>query len=461
MHGPAVRPAPEEPGHGVTYREAFWVWVRIALQSFGGPAGQIAVMHRILVEEKRWVSEARFLHALNYCMLLPGPEAQQLATYIGWLLHRTRGGLTAGLLFVVPGFVSILALSIVYALYQRLPLVEALFFGLKAAVLAVVVEAVLRIGRRALKNRAMVTLAALAFVAIFFFAVPFPLIVLTAGLAGLIGARYAPRTFAVLPGHAGPSPAGDGGYAIADEGAVGARPTVAGVVGTIAIWGSIWLAPLLLLRLLLGAEHTFTQIGVFFSQAAMVTFGGAYSVLAYVAQEAVGTFGWLEPTEMLDGLGMAETTPGPLIQVVQFVGFLGAYRYPEGLPPLAAGVLGSVLTTWFTFAPCFLWIFAGAPYIEHLRGNRALSSALSAITAAVVGVILNLALWFGLHVLFGAVSENWIGPLRLYVPTWGTLEPAALVLSVVSGLALFRFHLGIPLTLMLSAGLGMAYRLAL
>jgi chromate transporter len=434
--------------------------VRVALQSFGGPAGQIAVMHRILVEEKRWVSEARFLHALNYCMLLPGPEAQQLATYVGWLLHRTRGGLTAGLLFVAPGFLSILALSIIYAEYQRMPLVEALFFGLKAAVLAVVVEAVLRIGRRALKNRTMVGLAVLAFVAIFFFAVPFPMIVLTAGLAGLVGARVAPDRFAGGPGHAVTAP-GDGDYAIADEGAVGARPTVASLAGTVVLWGSIWLVPLLLLRLLLGADHTFTQIGTFFSQAAMVTFGGAYSVLAYVAQEAVGTFGWLRPTEMLDGLGLAETTPGPLIQVVQFVGFLGAYRHPEGISPLVAGVLGSVLTTWVTFAPCFLWIFAGAPYIEHLRGNRSLSSALSAITAAVVGVILNLALWFGLHVLFETVTETWTGPLRLHVPSWGTLDPAALALSVVAGLALFRFHLGVPLTLALSAGLGMVYRLAL
>lgn len=445
--------------HGISYREAFWVWVRVALQSFGGPAGQIAVMHRILVEEKRWVSENRFLHALNYCMLLPGPEAQQLATYIGWLLHRTKGGITAGLLFVLPGFLSILTLSIIYTLYQSASVVEALFFGLKAAVLAVVVEAVIKIGKRALKNRVMVGLAALAFIAIFFFNVPFPLIVLAAALIGFLGARTAPKLFYVIKGHA-VTGEDESGYIITDAVAATMRPSTGIALRSLLVWGSIWLVPLALLYLFLGSDSTFTQIGTFFSQAAMVTFGGAYSVLAYVAQEAVNTYGWLRPGEMLDGLGMAETTPGPLIQVVQFVGFMGAYRQPEMFSPLLAGVVGSVITAWMTFAPCFLWIFLGAPYIEYLRGNKALSSALSGITAAVVGVILNLAVWFGLHVIFGVVNDQQVGPLRLYAPEWATLDVAALVLSVISFVALFRFKIGMLPTLALSAGLGLVYRLA-
>lgn len=444
--------------HGVSYREALRVWLRVALQSFGGPAGQIAVMHRILVEEKRWVSEARFLHALNYCMLLPGPEAQQLATYLGWLLHGTRGGLSAGLLFVLPGFLAILALSVVYAVYGGVSAVAALFFGLKAAVLAVVVEAVIKIGRRALKNRVMVALAAGAFVAIFFFNVPFPLLVLAAALVGLVGVWVTPGLFTVIKGHA-TGRDDEGGYVITDALAARVRPTLGGALRNLLVWGAVWLAPLALLYGLLGGDHTFTEIGAFFSRAALVTFGGAYSVLAYVAQEAVGTYGWLRPGEMLDGLGMAETTPGPLIMVVQFVGFMGAFRQPEGLSPLVAGVLASVLTTWVTFAPCFLWIFLGAPYIERLRGNRALTGALSSITAAVVGVILNLAVWFGLHVVFGSVNERFVGPLRLYAPDWRTLDVAALALTVVSFVLLFRLKLGMLPTLGVSAGLGLIYRL--
>ncbi len=447
------------PDHGVSYRDALLVWLRVALQSFGGPAGQIAVMHRILVEEKRWVSEARFLHALNYCMLLPGPEAQQLATYLGWLLHGTRGGLSAGLLFVLPGFLAILALSTVYAVYGDVSAVEALFFGLKAAVLAVVVEAVIKIGKRALKNRVMVALAAGAFVAIFFFDVPFPLLVLTAAIVGLVGVWLAPELFTVIKGQAVTKEDEDG-FLITDAVAARGRPTFSGSLKNLLVWGAIWLAPLALLYLLLGRDNTFTEIGAFFSRAALVTFGGAYSVLAYVAQEAVGTYGWLRPGEMLDGLGMAETTPGPLIMVVQFVGFMGAYRQPEGLNPLAAGVLASVLTTWVTFAPCFLWIFLGAPYIERLRGNRLLTGALSSITAAVVGVILNLAVWFGLHVVFGVVNERFFGPIRLYMPEWATLDAAALVLTVISFVLLFRLKLGMLPTLAVSAGLGLLYRLA-
>jgi chromate transporter len=439
--------------------EAFRVWARVAVYSFGGPAGQIAVMHRILVEEKRWLSESRFLHALNYCMLLPGPEAQQLATYAGWLLHRTPGGLMAGLLFILPGFLSVLALSVLYAGFQDLPLVQALFYGLKPAVMAVVAEAVVRIGRRALKNRVMVALAAAAFVAIFFFNVPFPFIVLAAGLIGFAGGRIRPDKFRVITGHQAESEAEEtmGAIAIGDQSAVTTRPTLARTARVVVTWLFIWLAPLLLLLGSRGRGDIFVEEGLFFSRAAVVTFGGAYAVLAYMAQEAVETYGWLEPGEMLDGLGMAETTPGPLIQVVQFVGFMGAYRHAAGIDPLTAGLLGSILVTWMTFAPCFLFIFAGAPYIEALRGNQDLSAALSGITAAVVGVILNLALWFSIHTLFGQVADVRVGPLRLLVPEWQTIDPVALLIAAGALFALFRLKAGMMPTLAGSAAVGLIY----
>jgi len=447
----------ERAAHGVPFGEAVRVWVKVALYSFGGPAGQIAVMHRILVEEKRWVSEDRFLHAMNYCMLLPGPEAQQLATYVGWLLHRVRGGLVAGGLFILPGFLSILVLSVLYAGFQETTLVQALFYGLKPAVLAVVVEAVVRIGRRALKNGVMVGLAAVAFIAIFFLDVPFPLIVLGAGLLGFVGGRLREDLFLVIRGHgADPSP----GASFASDGlAVATRPPFSRTLRTAAVWLAVWLVPLTVLAAVLGTSNVFVQEGLFFSKAAMVTFGGAYAVLAYVAQQAVDTFGWLRPGEMLDGLGMAETTPGPLIQVVQFVGFMGAYRAASGLDPMVAGVLGSVITTWVTFAPCFLWIFVGAPYIEYLRGRKSLTSALSAITAAVVGVILNLAVWFALHTLFGEVNELVWNGLRLFVPVWKTVDAAAIAIAMLSSVALFRFKLGMIRTLGLSAAAGLFYYL--
>jgi chromate transporter len=450
---------PAASAHTVSFREALRVWARVALLSFGGPAGQIAVMHRILVEEKQWVSENRFLHALNYCMLLPGPEAQQLAIYIGWLLHRARGGIVAGTLFVLPGFLSILVLSILYAGFQGVTFVEALFFGLKPAVMAVVVEAVIRIGRRALKNRLMVGLAALAFVGIFFFDVPFPLIVLGAGLIGYFGGRFAPGWFAVPNPHAAQGSGPTGTQAIGDALLEQARPSIGRAVRVLAVWLPLWLGPVAILWAALGRSNVLVSEAVFFSKTAVVTFGGAYAVLAYIAQEAVSTYGWLRPGEMLDGLGMAETTPGPLIQVVQFVGFMGAYRNPGALDPMLAGVLGSIVTTWVTYTPCFLWIFLGAPYIEYLRGNRLLSSALSAITAAVVGVILNLAVWFSLHTLFGTVGERQIGPVRLYVPEWQTLDVASLGIAVVAFLALFRFKIGMLPTLALCAALGVVYGL--
>ena len=457
--GDATAPhtASHTASHDVPFSEAVRVWVRVAVNSFGGPAGQIAVMHKLLVEEKRWVSETRFLHAMNYCMLLPGPEAQQLATYIGWLLHKTKGGLVAGLLFILPGFLSILALSVVYARYSSTGFVEALFFGLKAAVLALVVEAVIRIGRRVLKNWAMLLIAVLAFVAIFFFTLPFPLIVLAAGLTGLLGGRVAPELFYVVKGR----PVGEdaeAGFVITDAVASHTPPSWGYALRTSALWLFVWLAPLLVIVLTLGTESVFAQIALFFSQAAVVTFGGAYSVLAFIAQQAVEVYGWLRPGEMLDGLGMAETTPGPLVQVTQFVGFMGAYRQ-SGLEPLYAGILGSILTTWMTFAPCFFFIFLGAPFIEHLRGNRSLTAALSAITAAVVGVILNLAVWFGVHTVFSTVTDARFGGLRLLIPEWETFNLVVLLIAAGAFVALFRFKTGMIPTLMVSAGVGLVYRL--
>lgn len=441
----------------VPFRLAVRVWVRVALLSFGGPAGQIAVMHRILVEEKRWIGETRFLHALNYCMLLPGPEAQQLATYVGWLLHRVRGGLVAGTLFVLPGFLSILALSWAYVLWGEIPAIEGFFLGLKAAVLAVVVGAVLRVGRRALANGVLRALAAASFVAIFFLEVPFPLIVLAAAAIGLAGGKLLPGRFRAPRAHGEGSGAARG---LIDDLPPHTPASIGHVLRTAATWLPIWLGPVLACRAWLGPGDVFTRLGVFFSQAAVVTFGGAYAVLAYVAQQAVETYAWLRPGEMLDGLGMAETTPGPLIQVVQFVGFLGAYRDAGTLHPLLAGTLASLLVTWVTFAPCFLWIFAGAPFVETLRGRPVLDAALSSITAAVVGVILNLALWFSLHVVFEHVEERRVlGFVRLLVPDPGSLVPTALVLALGAAFALLRLRAGMLPTLLVCGVLGLAWRL--
>ena len=413
----------------------------MAVQSFGGPAGQIAVMHRILVDEKRWVDEPRFLHALNYCMLLPGPEAQQLAIYLGWLLNRTPGGLVAGTLFVLPGFLSILALSVLYAGFQETAFVTGLFFGLKPAVMAVVLEAVVRIGKRALQNRLMVGFAAAAFVGIFFFQVPFPIIVVAAGIFGWLGGRWIP---AVEP---------------VEAQTVRVRPSLGRSLRVLAVCLTLWIVPLAALVGIFGRDHVLVREGVFFSQMSLVTFGGAYAVLAYVGQQAVETYGWLTAGEMLDGLGMAETTPGPLIQVVQFVGFLGAFRHPGGLDPWTAAILGSLVATWVTYVPCFLWILLGAPYVEALRGNQGLSRALAGITAAVVGVILNLAVWFSIHVLFGEVGEvRWMG-MRVLVPEWGTVDWAAVALAAFAFLALFRFKLGMLTTLAASAAAGLAWHL--
>jgi len=457
-HPRETKPA-EVPPHGIPFGEAVRVWARVAALSFGGPAGQIAVMHRIIVEEKRWIGETRFLHALNYCTLLPGPEAQQLAIYIGWLLHKTRGGLVAGILFVLPGALAIMALSWIYAVFGNVGPVQALFFGLKAAVLAIVLEAVLRIGRRALKNKVMVGLAGAAFVALAFFRAPFPIVVFGAGLIGYIGGRLGFEEFLASGGHgkfAGKQVA-DADSAIGEGIPEHARPKTSWLVKVAAFGVVLWGGPLFLLLALLGQDNVFTDIGVFFSKMAMVTFGGAYAVLSYVAQQAVEHYQWLKPGEMLDGLGMAETTPGPLIMVTQFVGFMGAYRMPGSLHPLLAGTLGGLLTTWVTFVPCFLWILLGAPFMEKMRTNKALAAALATITAAVVGVILNLAIWFALHVLFSTLYEARGFGMTIDVPVLRSVNVPALVLTAGAIIAVFRFKAGMLTVLAACALLGVVY----
>ena len=448
-----------DAGHGISFGEAFRVWLRVALLSFGGPAGQIAVMHRILVEEKNWISESRFLHALNYCMLLPGPEAQQLATYIGWLLHRTAGGIMAGGLFILPGVVSIMTLSVIYAAFGKVSFIEALFFGLKAAVLAIVIQAVVRVGKRALRNRVMIALAALAFVAIFFFNVPFPVIIIAAGVIGYVGARFGRPEFAAVE-HGGAKNAAAVDSMLGEELPEHVRPSVARALSVAAVWLLLWLVPVAALLIVFGQANVFSQIAVFFSKMAMVTFGGAYAVLAYVAQQAVEHYHWVSPREMLDGLGMAETTPGPLIMVLQFVGFMAAYRDPGSLPPMLAATLGGLLATWVTFTPCFLWIFVGAPFIETMRGNKGLAGALTAITAAVVGVILNLSIWFALHTVFRHTVPMRSFGLSFDMPVWGSVDVAALVLAIAAATAIFRFNAGMLTVLAGSCAAGVLLRLS-
>ncbi len=441
--------APPHPA----FREALGVWARIGFLSFGGPAGQIALMHRELVDERRWISESRFLHALNYCMLLPGPEAQQLATYVGWLLHGTRGGIVAGTLFVLPGLVVICALSAAYALFQRTDWLQSLFFGLKAAVLAIVLEALVRVASRALKTPFARLLAALAFVCLFFFALPFPLVVAGAGIAGFVVARRSSDWLQPPAGHKAHAPDKP---SVIGEGFADRPRTLGGSIAILAVGALFWLTPFAVLPLLPDGPGAFAAIGVFFSKMAVVTFGGAYAVLAYVAQQAVETYQWLKPGEMLDGLALAETTPGPLVLVLSFVGFLAAFRDTGGLDPLAAGLIGAFLTAWVTFVPCFLWIFLGAPYVERLRSNAALSGALAAISAAVVGVILNLAVWFGLHVVFRQVGRLEAGPLSLAWPDPASIDLWALGLTAAAAVMLFRLRLGIVRTLMISAVAGYA-----
>jgi chromate transporter len=423
-----------------SFSEALKVWFKIGCLSFGGPAGQIALMHKIVVDEKKWLPEARFLHALNFSMLLPGPEATQLATYAGWLLHGVRGGLAAGSLFVLPGALVMLGLSLLYVYGRGLGPVDGALFGIKAAVLVIVVEALIRIGRRSLKSQLLVALAALGFIGIYFFALPFPLVVLAAALIGFVVARRAPEQLALADTSTVVVPERSG------------RWRQFGV--SLAIGLVLWWTPVALAALLLGSGHVLVAIGLFFSKLAVVTFGGAYAVLAYMAQQAVETHGWLSAPEMVDGLGLAETTPGPLILVTQFVGFLAAFREAAPFTPLVAGLIGAALTTWVTFVPAMLWIFAGAPFIEELRGNRQLAGALAAITAAVVGVILNLSVWFALHVLFGNVVEQHWGPLRWFAFDPRALDTHAAILAVTAAILAFRFHRSLIEVIVVMALLG-------
>ena len=444
-------PEPDEPDENlptepelnpeVSLGEAARVWGYVALNSFGGPAGQIAVMHREIVDKRKWIDESRFLHALNYCMLLPGPEAQQLATYIGWLMHGMRGGLVAGGLFILPGVIVLMALSILYAGFSDTTFVQALFYGIKPAVIAVVVMAVVRLARRALLGPIHYAIAVGAFVAIFFFDLPFPLIIAAAALIGLV----APRR---------PAPADAQPERLEDAPQL---PQVRRSLGIVVAGLTLWLAPTVLLLVTLGPSNIYTQLAVFFSFAAVITFGGAYAILAFIAQQAVDVYGWLTPSQMLDGLGLAESTPGPLIMVVQFVGFMGAFAAPSGLNPYVAGAIGGLLVTWVTFVPSFTFIYAGAPYAEYLRRKPQLSAALSGITAAVVGVIANLAAWFSLQTLFTVTGVVRIGPIRLHTVELASLDVFALGLAIASYIALTRFRWGLLVTLAVSAAVGFAY----
>lgn len=435
-----------EPQLRPSFAELVSVFGRIGLMSFGGPAGQIALMHRVLVDEKRWLDETRFLHALNYCMLLPGPEAMQLATYSGWLVHGVRGGLVAGLLFLAPGALVLVALSSVYLLAGEVTLVQGFLFGLKAAVLAVVLEALVKVSRRALKDGLMVALAVAAFVGIAFLQLPFPLIVLGAAFLGALAHLFAQRR-----GNAPVEPAQ--ADAVLPE---WAQPSWARFVRTTAVWLALWLGPLAVLHLALGSGHVFAQEGSFFSVMAAVTFGGAYAALAWVAQQAVEVHGWLRPDEMLTGLGLAETTPGPLILVLAFVGFLGGARL-SGLEPIPGGLGGALVALWFTFAPSFLFVFVGAPYVETVRNVRWLSAALAAVTAAVVGVIANLAFWFALHVLFAEVRDVALGPLLISAPRLASVDPAALTIALAAGFALIRLRANMLAVLAMAALAGVGW----
>lgn len=424
MGGQAIVAIEREGPGSVSFSELVHLFTRIGFLSFGGPAGQIALMHRELVVERGWIGEEDFLHALNFCHLLPGPEAQQLATWTGWRLHGWRGGLAAGLLFVIPGAAVILILSILYGFAAQLSWLQALFLGVKAAVLVIVMQALLRIAARALDTRLKRVLAIGAFASLFWFALPFPLVVLGAGTIGIVAASIKPEWLALK---ATDEPQSDH-----------PRPWST-TNAAVLICGTLWAAPMVLIALTLGQQHVLWEVGAFFSQLAIVTFGGAYAVLTYMAQQAVQGFGWLDPREMADGLGLAESTPGPLILVTQFVGYLAAFRSPEPFSPVVAGLLGAVLTTWVTFVPCFMWIFALAPWIDRLGNAVRLKGGLAAVTAAVVGVIANLTVWFALHVLFSEVGRLERGPVSVLLPDFSTLNWQAI------SLVLFAYLLGFTL----------------
>jgi len=455
-----IAAAEDAPAHDISFREALLFWLKLGFINFGGPTGQIALMHEELVERRRWISNERFLHALNYCMLLPGPEAQQLAIYIGWLLHRTLGGIVAGVLFVFPGFFLMLFLSWLEAVHGGAPSVAALFHGLRAAVIAIVAAATIRLGMKTLGSPLRVALAALAFVGLFFFRLPFPAIVLGSGVFGFLVSLVRPDLLGAPPGHGKASSGSDDILPAVDRVAEAPhRPAMLRSLVVLAVGLLVWWLPLLLVVAWRGGNDVLSQEAVFFSKAAMLTFGGAYAVLVYIDQAAVERYGWIVKGQMVTGLGLAETTPGPLILVTEFVGFLGAYRNPGGLDPVLAGVVGACVTTWATFAPCFLWIFLGAPYIERLRGSRKLDGALSAITAAVVGVILNLAVELSIHTLFRDVEIIHAGPARLPLPALGSVDLFALVLAVMAFVALRYRGWGIVPVVAGSALAGIVWKL--
>ena len=452
---------PCEAVHGVSFREATRAFVSIGLNSFGGPTGQIAVMHRVLVEERKWISEERFLHALNLCMLLPGPEAMQLVTYCGWLLHRTRGGLVAGLLFILPGFLSILILSMLYTGAGHLLPIQGIFHGLRAAVLAIVIDAVFRVGKRVLKTPAMDLIACASFVSLFIFDVPFPIVIAWAAGLGWVGGTLRPSWFSLPrgPESTQPTAASYRSDLMTEDNMPHTRPSGVRALRVLLLWLPLWLLPSLVLRAVLGPRNVFSAQAWFFSKAAAVTFGGAYSVLAYVAQQAVEVYGWLTPAEMLTGLGLAETTPGPLIMVLQFVGYMGAYHHSGELSPVVAGVFASLLAAWTTFTPCFLWIFLCAPYMESLRGRRTLTATLSCITAAVVGVILNLGVWFAVRTLFHSTQTFQLRGIDLTLPRWSTVDIPAVALAALAAVLLLVFRVGVLRTLLVCGALGLGWSL--
>jgi chromate transporter len=442
------------PTHGVSFGEAARFWIKLGFINFGGPTGQIAIMHEELVERRRWISNARYLHALNYCMLLPGPEAQQLAIYVGWLLHKIKGGIVAGVAFVLPAFFLMLGLSYVYVVYGDVPWVNGIFEGLSAAVVGIVAAATIRIGKKALRNLAMYLIAAIAFVAIFFLHVPFPIIVLTAGVIGVLAWARWPATFTVTTERDAER------TAISDEGSAGEHTTVKlGRSILVLVAGlTVWFVPLLLVAAWAGRGSTLSEQAWFFSKASVVTFGGAYAVLAYITQAAVTKYGWLSANQMVTGLGLAESTPGPLIMVTEFVGFVGAYQHPGTLDPLVAGMIGALVATWATFAPCFLWIFLGAPFVETLRGKDRLSAGLHAITAAIVGVILNLALWFAIHTLFTSVRDVTVAGGPVPVPVWSSIDWFAVLVAGVAFVGLWRYRWNVLWVVAGSALAGLIYQ---
>jgi chromate transporter len=443
-----------KPEHGISLREATRVWAYIGVNSFGGPAGQIAVMHREIVERRNWVSERRFLHSLNYCMILPGPEAQQLATYIGWLMHGTLGGVIAGSLFVIPGFIAMLGLAAAFVTWGSVLWVAGLFAGIQAAVVPIVAQAVIRIGSRTLRTRALQVVAVLSFILIAFLNVPFPLIIIAAGLFGWFAGRRRSSWFP-LGGHGTNDGADATPALLSDDDALdradSRRALRAGLVCAV-----LWLVPVVALFVTLGAGSIFTQQSELFSKSAIVTFGGAYAVLGYIAQQAVDRYGWITAGDMAVGLGLAETTPGPLIMVVEFVGFLAAYSNPGSLPPLVAGTIGAVITVWVTFVPCFMFIFLGAPYVEKLRHNQSIVNALTAVGASVAGVVLNLAVWFALHTAFDTVTERMFGPISIAVPDLSTVNLSAIVIALIAAVFIFRLRIGILKVLGVCAVLGAA-----